>query len=818
MSRRRIALGALALIAVVVVAAPVLVLRGSLPATDGALTATELAGTVTVDRDALGVPTITGVNRQDVAFATGFVHAQDRFFQMDLSRRLAAGRLAELVGDAALSADRRSRLHRFEALAERVLAAATEQERALVGAYAAGVNAGLDALSARPFEYLLLRARPERWQARDSVLVIYAMYLQLNDSRAEADLRRGALRDSLPPELLRFVDSMAPEWEAPIDGIASAAAPTPGPEVLDLRSHAARADGDILHFPNRSREPVDPAGEMVVGEMENVPISAREPAAPGSNNWALAGSRTASGAGLVANDMHLPLGVPNTWYRARLRVTGADARDLAGLTLPGSPLLVAGSNGRLAWGFTNSYGDYSDLVRVELSPDGSRYRSASGFRALTRRTETLRSKSGATETLDIALTQWGPLLDAPGVAEPMALRWTAHEPEATNLRWVELETVARVDAALALANSIGGPVQNFVCADAAGNIGWTLLGRVPERETGYDPTVPSDWTSPGAGWRGFLPPERYPRVVNPPGGAIWTANNRVVGGEALALIGDGSPDRGARARQIRDALSTLARATERDMLAIQLDDRALFLDRWRGLLLAELDQAALPGHSDRARLRELMASDASRAAASSIGYPYLRRFHELVERHVFDSLTAAARIRHPGLELVLPRRFEDAAWRLVTERPEHLLDPRYGSWREFVLAVADETISTVERQCAAADGVGCSWGERNAARIRHPLSRALPWLSSRLDMPVEPMGGDHDMPHVHVQDFGASERFAVSPGHEAQGILHMPGGQSGHPWSPFYRAGYDAWVRGEPTPFLPGPTRHTLTLSPAPAR
>jgi penicillin amidase len=380
---------------------------------------------------------------------------------------------------------------------------------------------------------------------------------------------------------------------------------------------------------------------------------------------------------------------------------------------------------------------------------------------------------------------------------------------------MELETAGEVDAALALANTIGGPVQNFVCADAQGSIGWTLLGRLPARGAGYDPTVPSDWTQPDAGWRGFLAPERYPRVVNPPDGQIWTANNRVVGGEALALIGDGGPDRGARARQIRDGLAGLERATPRDMLAIQLDDRALFLDRWRELILAELDAEALAGRDDRAELRRLVASEAARASADSRGYPYLRRFHELVEERVFLALTAAARATESPVELLVPRQFEEAAWRLVSERPMHLLDPRYASWREFLLTAIDDAATEVRRDCGTGGPDRCTWGARNAARIRHPLSAALPGLGRWLDMPVDPMAGDNDMPRVHVSDFGASERFAVAPGHESEGILHMPGGQSGHPLSPYYCAGHDAWVRGEPTPFLPGPARHTLTLQPA---
>lgn len=785
----RLAAGLLLLL-VAAILSSFLVLRGSLPELDGEVKVVGPAASVTIERDALGVATVSGASRADVAFGTGFAHAQDRYFQMDLARRMSAGRLAELFGDAALALDRRNRIHRFEAIAEKVLERLPEAERTLLESYAAGVNAGLESLSVRPFEYLLLRQRPQAWQARDSLLVVYTMFLQLNDSRADADRQRGLLRSILPDDVFRFVYSVSPEWEAPVDGLVAAAAPVPGPASYDLRRFGA--------------------------EFRDARVAATrvgtEQRAVGSNNWAVAGGRTRSGAGLVANDMHLGLGVPNTWYRMRMKVGGGAPRDLAGVTLPGAPIMVVGSNRRVAWGFTNSYGDWSDLVIVERSTDGLQYRTAGGWRPFDRYREHLRSSSGKAESLEVLWTQWGPLLDGEPGSATLALAWTAHDPEAANLRWHELESAHDVESALAIANSIGGPVQNFVVADATGSIGWTLLGRMPLRGAGYEPGVPSDWTQPGAGWLGWRAPDQYPRVVNPPSGRLWSANNRVVGGAALAAIGDGSPDRGARAQQIRDALYGLESATERDMLAIQLDDRALFLVRWRDLLLDALETEAAAGGTGRAEFRRLVEDWEPRAAVDSVGYLLVRTFHETIEQRVFEALTIEARARHPGVELRVPRQFEEAAWRLLQQRPAHLLDPRHANWDEFLLAVVDEAIAVLGKDCG--ELAGCRWGERNAVTMQHPLSRAIPKLARWLDMPVEPMGGDNDMPHVHVAGFGASERFAVSPGREQDGYFHMPGGQSGHPLSRYYRAGHDAWVRGEPTAYLPGPAEHTLRLSP----
>ncbi|HEX9207467.1 MAG TPA: penicillin acylase family protein [Steroidobacteraceae bacterium] len=796
----RIVLG-FAVLVLLAAGAVYLAIRGSLPPIDGEQAGAGLGAEAVIERDALGAVTITGRTREDVAYATGFAHAQDRYFQMDLARRMSAGRLAELVGDAALETDARNRLHRFENTAGQVFAALPAPDRALLESYARGVNAGLASLTVRPFEYLLLRQKPQPWRPEDSLLVVFTMYLQLNDSEASADRQRGLLAAALPAEVFRYVYSVAPAWEAPIDGVVMAAAPMPDPATFDLRRYASEAE----------RMAALPA-----------PATERENSAVGSNNWAVDGRHTKSGAALLANDMHLGLGVPNTWYRVRLLVADpapAARRDLMGLTLPGAPIMVVGSNGHIAWGFTNSYGDWSDLVRVERSADGTRYRSAAGWKPIKRVIETLRSSSGKTRDLVIEQTEWGPLLPAsnpPAGSDAFALAWTAQDPAATNLDWTRLETTPDCATALPVANSIGGPAQNFVCADAAGNIGWTLLGHMPLRGTGYDPGVPSDWTLPGAGWQGWREPGTYPRVLNPAAGRIWTANNRVVGAERLQAIGDGSPDRGARAQQIRDDLFALppGSATEADMLRIQLDDRALFLVRWRDFLLTTLDDAAVAGHPARAAFREQAAAWDPRAATDAVGYRLVRTFHEVLERRVFDALVLPARVAHPDSKFKVPRQFEEAVWELATTRPAHLLDPRYRDWQAYLLDTVDEAVRDVGKDCADPTFATCTWGEANATRIQHPLSRAIPLLARWLDMPRVPMSGDHDMPQVHAPGFGASERFAVAPGHEQDGYFHMPGGQSGHPLSPFYRAGHEAWVTGERLPYLPGPAAHTLTLRP----
>jgi len=271
-------------------------------------------------------------------------------------------------------------------------------------------------------------------------------------------------------------------------------------------------------------------------------------------------------------------------------------------------------------------------------------------------------------------------------------------------------------------------------------------------------------------------------------------------------------DLGARAGQIRDDLMALrGPVTATDMLHIQLDDRAVFLGRWQALLLRVLDEQALQGAPRRAEFRGLVERWKAQASVDSVGYRLVRVYHDHTQQAVWDMLLAALRI--PADETSWPpAQFEGPLWQLVSDQPLHLLARDYGDWRQFLLAQVDATIAELAAVCPQL--ARCTWGAGNVAHIRHPLSRALPWAAALLDMPVLELPGDHDMPRVQDGAVGQSERFAVSPGHEEQGYLHIPGGQSGHPLSPFYRAGFMQWARGEPLPFQPGPAQHTLTLAP----
>lgn len=793
MPRRRRVLRAMALtlavVALLVVAGGFWVrsqVRGSLPVVDGELRLAGLGAPLSIERDARGAPTIRAANRLDAARGLGFAHGQDRFFQMDLLRRRAAGELAEIVGPGVLRVDRAARVHRFRDVAQRVVAAAPASDAAVLRAYTEGVNAGLASLRVRPFEYLLLRVAPQQWREEDTVLAILAMFITLQDDTGKRESMLGLMHDTLPAPLFDFLTPQGTEWDAPLVGGAIAQPKVPGPEVLDLRGTKPL------------RIAADAAGD--------------DGAVPGSNNWAVAGTHTEHGGALVANDMHLTIDSPNIWYRAALVYQdGGEQRRLVGVTLPGTPALVVGSNGYVAWGFTNSYGDWTDLIELDsVTGDDDSYLTPDGPRKFTHAVEAIRVKGAPDATLDVVGTIWGPVIDKDHNGRRRALAWVAHHPEGVNLGFLGLENARDLDAAQKAAAASGIPAQNFVCADRSGRVGWTIMGRIPRR-VGIG-RLPASWRDGSRRWDGWLAPEDYPRIVDPPNGRIWSANSRIVDGEMLAVVGDGNYDLGARQKQIRDDLLTIDKAAEKDMLLVQLDDRALFLARWRELALSVLTPSALAGHPQRAEFRGFVDNWKGRAAVESVGYRLVRAFRQRLALEVLDAVTQPCLAFAPKDEHCRTNQYEGPLWSLVSQRPAHLLNPAYQTWDDQFLAAIDNVIETLTKGGARLSLK--TWGDRNDPPIGHPLSAAVPWLSRFLNMRRQGIDGDSNMPRVQDYREGASERIAMSPGKEELALFQMPSGQSGNPLSPHYGDGHDDWVHGRAIPLLPGTKIHTLRLVP----
>jgi penicillin amidase len=694
--------------------------------------------------------------------------------------------------------------------------------RAILEAYTAGVNNGLKALGAPPFEYLLLRQTPEPWRVEDSLLVVLAMFIQLQDDDGSYESVLATMHDVLPAPMFEFMASPGTEWDAPVVGERFTVPPIPGPDVSDLRARrTGRRDIRIsrtvglpapsLQLPGveRGREgPVIGSWEAGIGSFDREGI--------GSNNWVVSGRLTESGAPLVANDMHLDVRVPNTWNRAQLQCPDASHpggnHRLVGVTLPGSPAVVVGSNTFVAWGFTNTYADWSDYVLLDVDPgDPNRYRTPSGWRTFTNYDERIAIAGEADHHEVVTWTIWGPVLEPDFHGQPRAYRWAAHSGSQLAAAVIPLETATTLNDAFAEANGLGTPGQNMVVADREGHIGWTVYGSIPRR-TGIDGRLPSSWADGTKGWDGWLRDEEYPRLVDPAGGRIWTANARVVDGPMLATLGDGGFEVGSRATIIRDRLEALDRIAPRDLLAIQLDTRAVFLSRWRELILRTLTPDAMAGHADRTAFRDLVErSWDGQASPQSVGYRFTRMFREQVSEAVLTFVLSECYSMDANFDHAVLRRREGPVWKLVTERPMHLLDPQFDSWDQLLVQAVDDVIARAKE---TGELSARTWEEYNPTAFRHPLSASIPFFGTRLNMPGNPLPGDLFTVRMRWGAETASERMVVSPGRESEGILEMPTGQSGHPLSPFYANSHGAWMNGEATPLLPGPAQHTLTLVP----
>jgi len=797
-------------------------LRGSLPQLDGRRQLPGLTAAVRITRDALGIPTVHAFNRFDAARATGFLHAQDRFFQMDLARRRAAGELSALVGARALPLDRDIRIHRFRAEAQRAVGLLAAADRELLDAYAAGANAGLQALEAPPFEYLVLRQTPAAWKPEDSLLVVLSMFVTLQDDDGSYEATLGTMQQRLPAAMMDFLAPRGTEWDTPLVGAPFELPPVPGPDVYDLRSRRA-GKRPVIVPQQLDFERVDLGGGGWELELDE---RLRATAAIGSNNFAVAGSLTADGRALVANDMHLGIRVPNTWYRASLEwpdeERGGELQRLTGVTLPGVPALVVGSNSHVAWGFTNTYADWNDIVLIDADPaDPDRYMTPEGPRRFDRHQELIEVAGGSPVMHEVVWTIWGPLLEPDtlgpsaslGTGRKRAYRWVAHDAGRLAASVRPMEAARSLDEAFDEANGLGTPGQNIVAADRSGRIGWSVYGSIPRR-VGFDGRLPGSWADGSRRWDGWLDDAEYPRIVDPLDGRVWTANARVASGDMLDRLGDGSYEIGSRARIIRDRLAARTQFAERDLLAIQLDTSSTFLDRWRTLLLEVLTSDAGNGSATRAEFRDIVDRGwTGQVQPDSAAYRLVRAFREVASSRVIAFVLSECYEADASFDYTTVRRRDAAIWQLLSEQPQHLLDPAYETWTEFMIAAVDETIAQAmrDRSGALRDRI---WAEYNVTAFRHPLSQALPFIGRRLDMPFAELPGDLYTPRVHWGAIGASERMVVSPGREAEGIMHMPTGQSGHPLSPFYANSHNAWLKGEPTPFLPGATIHTLTLAP----
>ncbi|AJG19676.1 penicillin acylase family protein [Cupriavidus basilensis] len=787
--------------------------QASQPQTAGTLKLPGLRESVSIVRDRHAVPHIKAANAQDAYFALGFVHAQDRLWQLQMNKRIASGRLAEILGPSALDTDRFLRTLGVRRNAEAILAQSSAETRAMLQAYADGVNACIDGRKGPlPPEFLILRTRPEHWEPADTLAWQTMMAWDLGGNWTQETLR------------MRLAQVL------PVSRINELLAPYPGERPLRTMDY-----GNLYRH-------LAPLATAMARVEQQAPAGYVE--GMGSNNWVVSGAHTRSGKPLLANDPHLGLQAPALWYFAQMQAPGL---DVTGATLPGMPAVVLGHNQRIAWGFTNTAPDVQDLYIERLQPGSTqRYQTPDGWAEFVTRTETIHVKGAPDVTLNVRETRHGPVIS--DAAEPVAtaaaplgaqyvvaFQWTAlRADDRTVQAGLALNRATDWASFLAALRDFHSPQQNIVYADVDGNIGFIAPGRVPLRRADNDlkGLAPAPGWDARYDWSGFIPFEQLPRSFNPPEGVIATANQKIVEDDyPYFLTSEWTvPYRYQRIR-------TLIDATERHTLdsfgAIQKDTLSLAVRDALPLLLASpiASDPALP-ERERALIASLRKWDGDMQPGLSeplVATAWLRElsrvlFEDKVGDTLFNRLWEQRNVQQPMLNVLRNPRGQGTFWcdDSTTPATESCDDAVAKAWR---LAIAD-----LDRRYGDKPE-RWRWGQAHAARSEHKPFGKQPYLSGLFNVKV-PSGGDTYTVNVgrhNLRDeaapfesvHAASLRAIYDLSDLAESRFMDSTGQSGNVTSTHYRDWTDKWAAVQYITMAPGRRApgneafDTLVLQPA---
>lgn len=780
----------LASVAAIALGGGFLGMHRSMPQLDGTVQLDRLTAEVRVQTDAHGMPVINAANRVDAVRALGYVTARDRLFQMELMRRKSAGRLAEIFGDMALDSDIRARTYGFHREAKAILAKLPPAHQQYLQSYADGVNRYMAESGKLPFEFTVLGYQPGPWTPEDSLLVVLGMCENLTAGEERGERMLSVMEKTLPDAAMRFLTPDTDFYTEQLQKQAESLRPAQAIPVEALATALTHQSSDT-----------PPLAQLV--QQSDLMV--------GSNAWAVGGKKTWDGRAILANDMHLGISVPNTWYRIELNYGAVHA---AGLTLPGTPLLIAGSNRHIAWGATNLSGDFLDLVRLEINPaNPDQYRVGEQWQRFDEYPETIIVKGSAAKQIVVKQTRWGPVANQPLLDQPVAIHWTALDADAFNLNLFDLEQGETLEEAVTIVNGSGGPQLNVLLADDKGSIAWTVMGKIPKR-FGNDGLVSRSWADGRVGWNGYVEPEDLPRVIDPPEGILASANDRRFGKNYPYVIGHQFGN-GYRAYRITRQLTQMPRIGEWAMFDLQLDTESEFYVFYQQLALNSLTAAVIARQPDLAEARDYLLAWNGRADTGSLGFALLVEFRKQLIEAVFTPLLSASRDADKNFSYSWTY-IDTPLQALLNEKPPRALPDaaHYRNWDDFILGQLKHGLQQVQAQHPGVPLMELNWGEQNKVKQSHPFSKALPILSDLLDMPREALPGCGFCVRAAGPGFGASERLVVSPGHFEDAILHMPGGQSGQPLSPYYRDQQGYWLKGLSMPLTAGKPEHMLLLQP----
>ncbi len=817
----------------------------ALPQLDGTITAKGLSSPVTVLRDAHGVPSITASSLEDLFFAQGYVTAQDRLWQMDMSRRFAAGELAAILGSDYVQTDIAQRVLGLRQVAERTATILPAPQRAYFEAYARGVNAYVAAhRDSLPLEFRILRYSPRPWTPADSFLIGAMMSEMLNERSHFDELAREKIVARLGPELAADLYPVTTGRDILPDGERPRPATEIDEEAALVSNLAQPGQPRAVHlfpweesFISVPPETSFPSSATFVSAGTSVVSGHDFTLAPGSNNWVLSGAHTASGKPLLANDMHLPHRIPDTWYELHL-ILGAPAVpavgavgqtsgtfDVAGVSLPGVPCIIVGHNRRIAWGFTNLGPDVQDLY-IETFNERGEYLTPQGWQKPLVRREVIRVKHGRDRTIDVVVTRHGPII-TPALrreSRQLALRWTIYDsitpanatkafaggPDAVSgsFPFFDLNAAGNWEEFRRALSQMASPGQNVVYADVDGHIGYQATGLIPIRASG-DGTLPVNGSDDAHEWQGYIPFDELPRLFDPPSGIIATANNRVVPDDYPHLI---TTDWAGpyRAERIHHVLASGKKFTRADMLELQTDvysDLDHFLAERLVYAIDHWPQASPRAREAAALLRQWDGRMAADSAAAAI------------ERHARLNLYETLLQGKLGDDATRYRWMNSGSWleHVVLHSPPNWLPPGYASYDELLAAMVEKTVNSSQAPSTLADW---RYGRDFPVEIAHPIFSKVPILKRWAGPGLHPQSGSGDTVKQVGRAFGPSQRMTVDFSDLDASTLNVVYGESGNLFSPYFGDQWQAWYAGTTftLPFsktaVEGSAAHRLTLQP----
>ena len=802
--------------------------RESFPQEDGTLKLPGLTGDVTVIRDKFGVPQIYADTPADLFRAEGFVHAQDRYFQMEFQRRIGQGRLAELFGAGALNQDKFIRTIGWNRTAAAEAAQLSPETRSFLEAYAAGVNAyalaNPDKLS---FEFRVLgligrQWKPEPWTPQNSLTWGKVMAWQLGGNMDNEQLREALLAKGGQ----ELVDALLPPYPADAPVTVPSAQGRGGERESGRGGARERGSGseyralgereqESAHSPTLplSPSPITPlltlyrqsqALAQATGLIRNSEI--------GSNDWAIGPARTATGKPILANDPHLGIMMPSIWYQVGLHcrtVSESCPYDVTGVSFPGAPGVIIGHNQRIAWGVTNVNPDVQDLYVEHANPANPDEFEYHGQYEPAQVVEEIINVAGQDKptTLHVRITRHGPIIndasDTPG-GQLYALRWTGLDAGALLQSVMKLDRAQNWDEFRDALRDWDAPAQNFVYADVDGNIGYQMPGRIPIRAKGYGSVPVPGWTGEYE-WTGVIPFEALPSLFNPPEGFVATANNAVVDAKYPYFLGK-DWDYGYRVRRIRQMILSKDKLSVDDMKQIQADTQSLFAAE----VLPYLDDLnvtyeAKPVQDALSTLKRWNQRSTRGSAAALIFETFwLKLAHNLFDATLGDDLASVA--ISPGTETktALRNLLADPASHWWADAAHGATNPR----EQVLLQSMRDTVAVLQEQYGS-DVQAWQWGKahtvtfanqtlgKSGVSIIESIFNRGPFAADGAPAAVNNTGGDESMRVTS----GPSWRMIVDLGDFNNSVAVHTTGQSGHAYHPHYDDMIRPWIEVQYNPF-----------------